>query len=819
LSRSVHPFLPESIKNALQKGFFFLKIILLFGFSSFLFASCVLYETLGPSLNCMDTAAQNTKFFSLMLNSSGDILLQTLGVSAYGLIAFIMLHTTAFALKKTMAFKKRNVGCLFISLLGLCAFFHLWTVPQSLAAMFPESMGGIIGLSVHSQLKTFLPSLEWFLFALFMVTIMSVGCFMMAMGVSLKTIWHALVDFSTWCVALFSLYAQNKGLVFKKRLQGTLSSFTEKKTLLQITHQLPNTSHKQHEEQNNNIRSYEQEHKHVYEKDNDTQEDENYDEDFSHDMDEKIPLSVKEDFDTNTESKHAPEFIKPRVKKTHYNVSLDYHFPPIALVTPPSIQKEFKRPESELNREASQLQEVLEEFGVRGEIMAIKPGPVVTMFEFKPSAGIKTARVIGLSDDISRAMSALSTRIATIPGKNVIGIELPNQKRDTVYLYDLLQSPVYADSKAKLPLILGKDIAGHPIVADLAKMPHLLVAGTTGSGKSVSINTMILSLLYKYTPDECKMIMVDPKMLELSIYDDIPHLLTPVVTDPKKAVVALKWAVREMEERYRAMARMGVRNIDGYNARIKAALDSGDVIARRVQTGFDPDTGQPVFENQTFDLKPFPYIVIVVDEMADLMLVAGKEIEATVQRLAQMARAAGLHLITATQRPSVDVITGTIKANFPTRISFMVSSKIDSRTILGEQGAEQLLGQGDMLYMATGGRVKRVHGPFCSDEQVESVVRHLKDQGQPQYVDEVTEGDEAALFDKASSDDKNDRENDLYHQAVDIVMRENKASTSFVQRHLQIGYNRAARLIEQMEKEGIISAANHVGKRNVLKKA
>ena len=416
-------------------------------------------------------------------------------------------------------------------------------------------------------------------------------------------------------------------------------------------------------------------------------------------------------------------------------------------------------------------------------------------------------------------MSAVSVRVAVVPGRNVIGIELPNQDREMVFLRELFQSPEYADAKDKLPIALGKDISGSPVVVDLARMPHLLIAGTTGSGKSVAVNTMILSLLYQMTPEQCRMIMIDPKMLELSIYDNIPHLLSPVVTDPKKAVVALKWTVREMESRYRAMSKLGVRNIDGYNARLEQARRKGEVLKRRVQTGFDGETGRPVFEDQPFDLTPLPFIVVIIDEVADLMLVAGKDIEGAVQRLAQMARAAGIHVIMATQRPSVDVITGTIKANFPTRISFQVTSKIDSRTILGEQGAEQLLGQGDMLHMAGGGKVTRVHGPFVSDEEVEDVVQHLKRQGEPEFNDSITEedhvGDPLSEYGLGIGE-KEDSGDELYDQAVAIVARERKASTSFIQRHLKIGYNRAASIIERMETEGVVSGANHVGKRDVL---
>lgn len=473
--------------------------------------------------------------------------------------------------------------------------------------------------------------------------------------------------------------------------------------------------------------------------------------------------------------------------------------------------------EEALQQNARLLETVLADFGIQGQIVKVRPGPVVALYELEPAPGIKASRVIGLADDIARSMSAISARVAVIPGRNVIGIELPNSRSEVVYLRELLASEDYERTGAKLALVLGKDIGGTPVIADLARMPHLLIAGTTGSGKSVGINTMILSILYRMPPDQCKFIMIDPKMLELSVYDGIPHLLAPVVTEARKAVVALKWTVREMENRYRAMSKLGVRNIEGYNQRLAEARSRGEILKRRVQTGFDEESGRPIFEEQPLASAPLPLIIVVVDEMADLMLVAGKDIEAAVQRLAQMARAAGIHIVMATQRPSVDVITGTIKANFPTRISFQVTSKIDSRTILGEAGAEQLLGRGDMLYMAGGGRITRVHGPFVSDEEVERAVRFLKDNGgPPTYIEEVTEDDgEGALG--ASFDAESVGSGDqLYDQAVALVCRERKASTSFVQRHLQIGYNRAARIIERMETEGVVTAANHVGKREVL---
>jgi S-DNA-T family DNA segregation ATPase FtsK/SpoIIIE len=514
-----------------------------------------------------------------------------------------------------------------------------------------------------------------------------------------------------------------------------------------------------------------------------------------------------------------PPAAKPKeAKKANRQRSLDltrdgtYQGPTLDLLGGPEVIQGPAHDPDKLAQNAQYLASVLDDFGVKGEIVKVRPGPVVTLYELEPAPGTKTSRVVGLSDDIARSMSAISVRIAVVPGRSVIGIELPNQDRESVHLRELLASQAFDKTKAKLPLGLGKDIGGGPVIADLATMPHLLIAGTTGSGKSVGMNAMVLSLLYRLSPEQCRFIMIDPKMLELSVYEGIPHLLTPVVTDPKKAVVALKWTVREMEERYRAMSQLGVRNIEGYNARIKEAKKKGEVLSRRVQTGFDAE-GRPVFEDQPLGTEPLPFIVVVVDEMADLMLVAGKDVEAAIQRLAQMARAAGIHLMMATQRPSVDVITGTIKANFPTRISFQVTSKIDSRTILGEQGAEQLLGRGDMLYMAGGGRITRVHGPFVSDEEVEQIVTHLKSQGTPEYIEEVTHDDETGDLGLPGGGDSGDA---LYDQAVALVAREGKASTSFVQRHLQIGYNRAARLIERMESEGVVSSADRVGRREVL---
>lgn len=524
------------------------------------------------------------------------------------------------------------------------------------------------------------------------------------------------------------------------------------------------------------------------------------------------------------ESKPKKRVEAKKVKKTTEQSALDlrarkgaYTMPSLSMMQKAPARSVRQLSEAALEQNARLLESVLADYGVKGEIIRVRPGPVVTLYEFEPAAGVKSSRVIGLSDDVARSMSAISARISVITGRSALGVELPNAHRETVYMRDLCEDAAYKNTEAKLPLVLGKDISGEPIIADLAKMPHVLVAGTTGSGKSVAINTMIMSLMYHHTPEQCKFIMIDPKMLELSVYDNIPHLLAPVVTEPGKAVVALKWAVKEMENRYRLMSALGVRNIDNYNKRLEEARKKGEELTRSVQTGFDAETGKPIMEKQPLDMTALPFIVVIVDEMADLMLVAGKEIEGSIQRLAQMARAAGIHIIMATQRPSVDVITGVIKANFPTRISFQVTSKIDSRTILGEQGAEQLLGQGDMLYMAGGGRITRVHGPFISDKEVEDIVAYLRTQGSPVYDNAVTydpeeEGEAGGMFDE----DESEADRALYEQAKEFVIRDNKGSTSYVQRRLKIGYNRAARIIEKLEQEGIVGPANHVGKREVL---
>jgi len=557
--------------------------------------------------------------------------------------------------------------------------------------------------------------------------------------------------------------------------------------------------------------------------DGEEEEDEEYEEQYEEDEEDDEPELAAPSRKRNIIRKNSKKKASRReVREMQPELPVfspgSYELPPLNLLAKPKTENRKVVSDEALEQNARVLENVLSDFGVRGEIINVRPGPVVTLYELEPAAGVKSSRVIGLADDIARSMSAVAARVAVVPGRNAIGIELPNQDREMVFIRELLGASEYENTRGELTLALGKSIGGEPAFADLAKMPHLLIAGTTGSGKSVGINTMILSLLYRLSPDHCKMIMIDPKMLELSVYEGIPHLLAPVVTDPRKAVVALKWTVREMEERYKRMSKLGVRNMEGFNQRITEADESGEVLSRTVHTGYDEESGEPVYETEELDYKSMPYIVVVIDEVADLMMVAGKDIEGMVQRLAQMARAAGIHLIMATQRPSVDVITGTIKANFPTRISFQVTSKIDSRTILGEQGAEQLLGMGDMLHMAGGGRIKRVHGAFVSDEEVEKIVKFLKKQGKPDYVQEVTEmsdedGGAIPGLDIGGNTNSGDA---LYDKAVAIVLRDRKASISYVQRRLQIGYNRAATLIERMEDDGVISSANHAGKREIL---
>lgn len=735
------------------------------------------YHPFDPSFN---TATDQMPDNLLLIPGAlvADLLVQLLGFGSWLLIPALVVLGGHFMLEKPVRSITGKTAALIVSVfLGSC---FLGTIPNIGTWMISEGCGGAIGILTQMRFKQIMSPFGSFCtnFVLLMGFLISYGY---SLGISfahLKTVWGFLGRIGRW-----TRKKAPQGKIKESVPSYVYEDASEEELLADYTQAEFDFGKKEVAEEG-------------IEGDGD---------------DEPVPQKKKGKIRLFS-APSAPSTSSARVHQTHQGD--DYNLPSPDLLDDSSAKAAVKPPSADVLQEyARQLEEVLQEFGVRGEIVAVYPGPVVTLYELKPAAGIKTARVIGLADDIARSMSALSARIAVVPGRNVIGIEMPNPVRETVFLKDLLLTEMYQRSQAALPLILGKDIGGQPVVADMVRMPHLLVAGTTGSGKSVSVNTMILSVLFRMPPDKCRFIMIDPKMLELSIYDGIPHLLTPVVTDPKKAVVALKWAVREMESRYRAMSKLGVRNIDGYNERIRQARATGELLMRRVQTGFDPDSGKPIFETQSLDVEPLPFIVIVVDEMADLMLVAGKDIEAAVQRLAQMARAAGIHLIMATQRPSVDVITGTIKANFPTRISFQVTSKIDSRTILGDQGAEQLLGQGDMLYMAGGGRVTRVHGPFVRDDEVERIVQFLKTQGEPTYVDSITE-EEPDAGDLGGEESKGT--DPLYQQAVEMIRREGKASTSFVQRCFQIGYNRAARMIEQMEKEGIVSPANGAGKREVL---
>ncbi|MBN9342930.1 MAG: hypothetical protein BGO76_07010 [Caedibacter sp. 38-128] len=766
-SNTIKTFLLRRIDELLGIGFL--------GSAVFIFLSLYSYDPLDPSWNTIvDGPIHN--YGGMIGALLADFLKQGFGCASY--LIPITLLTWGFHLLKTknLRFLGLRIAALFLGLLLTSSLLHQFFSAQ----LVVTNIGGALGLlgSYHLQQQVAKWNFSWNI-ALPIIACLATLCFIGSSGLKLKHLW-AILKLLTFPIAFLKKLSSSMDF----RRWGQFS-----KEGIALSHDDPQFEPLSREKS------------------------------FSQEVDPSL-LSELKIMDSNPKNlKNTQGKISEPLPKKEQPLNLtqkdSYHLPSLDLLTAePIASKNSKIPDNVLRQNAQQLMTILEDFGIKGEITHVRPGPVVTLYELIPAPGIKASRVIGLADDIARSMSALSTRIAVIPGHNAIGIELPNTDRQTVFLQELFKSQDYEAPGMKLAIALGKDISGEPIIADLARMPHLLVAGTTGSGKSVGINAMILSLLYRLPPERCRFIMIDPKMLELSVYDGIPHLLTPVVTEPKKAVFALKWVVKEMEERYRAMSKLGVRNIEGYNTRLSQAQAQGEVLSRQVQTGFDPETGRPVYETQPLDMSPLPYIVVFVDEMADLMLVAGKDIEAAVQRLAQMARAAGIHIIMATQRPSVDVITGTIKANFPTRISFQVTSRFDSRTILGEQGAEQLLGRGDMLFMEPGGKIQRVHGPFVGDSEVEQVVRFLKAQGTPQYIDTITEEhNDAPLGSFGNEDEGGDQ---LYHQAIELVRRERKASTSFIQRHLQIGYNRAARIMEQMENEGIVSAANHVGKREVL---
>jgi S-DNA-T family DNA segregation ATPase FtsK/SpoIIIE len=767
-NRSTKNILPPRVQIFLKHRLLELGGCVVFLVGVFVFLALITYHQQDPSWNTLATASPKN-FCGFAGAYLADFSFQTIGFTSYALSFVLLSWGVSFVIKKELPLLKIRLFLFPLSLVFLAMGLSPLVFPTDL--WVSTTPGGVFGFVLYNQfielmnhLHVPIPDILWSLIFL----LCGVGLALFVCGIPLH-VWErighwALIKIKDLGSFLFSVlqkwYIQRQ----EKRLHG-LSLFKDADTL-----SLALPSHQEQPQERPNVP-------------------------------QKAPAQ-------RAPSKKPLSSPMPR--------SADgYAFPPFHLLREVDHNAEQTVVhQKEMKESAEALKSVLDDFGVEGEITKVRPGPVVTLYELTPAPGIKSSRVIGLSDDIARSMSSISARIAVVPGYNVIGIELPNENRKTVYLRSLLEDQNYQNSDAHLPLALGRNIGGDPVVSDLARMPHLLVAGTTGSGKSVAINTMILSLLYRLTPEQCRFIMIDPKMLELSIYDGIPHLLTPVVTDPHKAVMALKWAVREMESRYQAMSKIGVRNIDGYNKRILEALAKGETLSRSVQTGFDPETGKPIYENQAIPLKSLPYIVVIVDEMADLMLVAGKDIEGAVQRLAQMARAAGIHLIMATQRPSVDVITGTIKANFPTRISFNVTSKIDSRTILGEMGAEQLLGQGDMLFMAPGGRITRVHGPFVSDDEVERITTFLKSQGNPDYETSVTEEQDSGLFgDEGDGEGSGDI---LYDQALQLIMNERKASTSFIQRHLQIGYNRAARIMDRLESEGVVSAANHVGKREVL---
>jgi S-DNA-T family DNA segregation ATPase FtsK/SpoIIIE len=805
--------LPPSIRDALGRRLRELTGLALIGLSGATAAALMTWSVQDPSLShATSRAIRNVLGYPGAIGA--DLLMQLLGLGAIMLILPVAIWGWRMLTHRPFDREAMRLACWILCTAAAAGFASCW--PHNAAWPLPAGLGGVIGDAlVRAPAIVLGPAtvLHRLVFGIILFAVM-IATFLVASGMGSQPAEDAAeIDDDDapfeedgdnasvslgWIVhALMSAKARLKRIKFGALLamayKALVSSAPKKSAAMAFERQEPSLNGKR------GAPSLVPAH-------DDLDEDEEDDE------------SEEEDEDEEDEEPAARAPRKKAASRQPAKKGGKFELPSVNVLSAPKAADRQPLSKAELEANSRALEGVLGDFGVRGEIVKANPGPVVTLYELEPAPGIKSSRVIGLADDIARSMSALSARVAVVAGRNAIGIELPNAHREKVYLRELLMAKEAVDSVAKLPLCLGKTIGGDPVIIDLARTPHMLIAGTTGSGKSVAINTMILSLLYRLRPDQCRLIMVDPKMLELSVYDGIPHLLTPVVTDPKKAVVALKWAVREMEERYKRMAKLGVRNIDGYNARLAEAKKSGEELTRTVHTGFDKETGKAIYEEEKLELEPLPYIVIIVDEMADLMMVAGKDIEGAVQRLAQMARAAGLHVILATQRPSVDVITGTIKANFPTRIAFQVTSKIDSRTILGEMGAEQLLGQGDMLYMAGGGRISRVHGPFASDEEVEKVVRHLKTQGAPEYLEAVTAeeptDEDGAVFDGTSMG--SDGGGDLFQQAVAIVKRDRKASTSYIQRRLQIGYNRAASLMERMELEGIVGQANHAGKREIL---
>jgi DNA segregation ATPase FtsK/SpoIIIE, S-DNA-T family len=772
----------------------------LVGLAMFILLAVCSYHSQDPSWN-VATASAPLNLMGYLGSYVADILLQTVGVASLVFVLVLLAWGWRLFAARKVRYALLRLAALIGSVLAGSMLFALPEAP--LDWPIPSGLGGSIGVVLWQLFGPLLPVMVIAVLAL----LMCVGLLPLAMGLR-RTEWAALgrmLRAIPKAIAWLASYVRrwsSSDLSFDEYPEYERPSLWSR-----VVGWLPQWRRAEPEYEDDAPRRRGR--TRVWEDDADDEEE----------------YEVEDLGEEEGEADEAPKPL-PRAKKAaprkpqQASLALSegpFELPDVDLLNPiPKKAKRTKQDEAALAQNARMLENVMQEFGVQGKILDFRPGPVVTLYQLEPAPGTRSSRVINLAGDIARSMSAVSARISVVPGSNAMGIELPNSTRETVYLRELLECDAYLASDAKLPLALGKNIGGDPVIVDLAKMPHLLVAGTTGSGKSVAINTMITSLLYKHSPDQCKFIMIDPKMLELSVYDGIPHLLAPVVTEPGKAIVALKWTVKEMENRYRLMSQLGVRNVDGYNKRIVEAKRNGEELMRTVQTGFDPDTGKPVYEEQPLDMNPLPFIVVVVDEMADLMATAGKEIEVLVQRLAQMARAAGIHIILATQRPSVDVITGVIKANFPTRISFQVTSRHDSRTILNEDGAEQLLGHGDMLYMAGGSRTTRVHGPFVSDSEVESIVNHLKAQAEPDYVEDVTRDEEAEADMFGGGADGDDEEANLYRQAVAIVKRDKKASTSYIQRQLRIGYNRAARLVEQMEHEGVVGPASATGKRDVL---
>jgi len=775
MSNTISPFFPPALQRFFERAAQIFAATLLLGLGLGLAIAMLTYSPADPSLNTAAAADQSIEnALGLPGAYMADITMQGVGLAGVFLVFSFMGWGARLMVFQPIRLMVWRLLILPLMMAFIAAFLAALPVPESWP--LDSSLGGLFGsLSLKSMVAMVFVESEYLRYGLATLSLfLGLGLFLFVGGTTKKEmmVMAALTYIaSRWTVRQVYAFARSVVLTIWTSsvfaFQWLRAKILRKDTLVRLERKKPR----------------------------------------------RKPAKAKQK--PANDASRKPK--APKQAALNFGSSGHFNLPSTSLLQQaPPVQGNTLSKE-ELEENARQLETVLNDFGVQGEILNVRPGPVVTLYELEPAPGIKSARVIGLADDIARSMSAISARVAVVPGKNVIGIELPNASRETVFLRELLETKDYGKNGAGLPLVLGKDIGGQPIITDLSRMPHLLIAGTTGSGKSVAINTMILSLLYRLSPDELRMIMIDPKMLELSVYDDIPHLLTPVVTDPKKSVVALKWCVREMENRYRAMSKVGVRNIAGYNQKVAEAEKKGETLSRRVQTGYDEETGNPLYEEESLEMKPFPYIVVVVDEMADLMLVAGKDIEAAIQRLAQMARAAGIHIIMATQRPSVDVITGTIKANFPTRISFQVTSKIDSRTILGEQGAEQLLGQGDMLYMAGGGRITRVHGPFVEDGEVEDIVTFLRKQGAPDYLESVTEDDDEGGDDIMGGPlEQSDVENSLYDQAVALVVKDQKASISYIQRRLRIGYNKAATLMERMEEEGVVSAPNGGGKRDIL---